>query len=1016
MPKKTILFRYQYFFLFFLFFSNYLVSAQELPVEEEPFLEKNQRIIDGESVQAIQYSQLRGLELEKSYDNFSDDEKKSLGFYTFIDGDVRQGKELLISNIQKFLKKYPVSVNTEPAKLEQLLLLCYLGDLKKATNAEKSIQISLLSKKEQRLYHYLQGFLAIEKGDIKRAQKYFSLIDSTTQDYIYYNSIYYEALYYFDSQKYEDALKQFLTLYAILEYKTLAPYFITESLYKLEKKDSLLMLGQEFLEIRDVENRKSIFYRIVQTSFENKKYEKVFDYHEKYADTTFDNTYYQYMVGRSYFEKKEYDNAIEMFFFVTNSKQQQVSKIAYYYIGTSYLKKGKRTLARASFKECLKQEPTTDSISEYCYFTDVKLAFEDVANPFANSIKYTQSFLDKFPNSEYSSFAFELLAKNYLQSSDYENAIKSIENISGFSTKPKISSKYRDITFYRGVEQYLSGEYDLALKNLNKSNSILPRTEKYISACYLLAEIYYKKEDYFAALGELGEITSKTQYLKEEEYPKALSLSGYSHLQLKDKESAYEQFYQLSTIDREGVSEEAFKTIKDALIRLGDISYSRRQFQEATLFYKKNQEIDENPKEYVLYNLAKAYGLSGQHEKKIETLSLLTSTFSDSPSRPEYKNEIAETYIRLENYQKAFGVYEEILGEEKSPIYYPIALLQRANMKYNLGKLEESLSFYTIVLESEVEKKYKKVAFTNCKTIYTELANIEEYEKFINTYSDNSFDSAQQDSAFYQLALYQYLDQKWKKSTLAFERYLQKFPDGLNSEAAFYYKGVSELKRKNEKDAIASFEQVIQKGKGTFYERALEKIVLYYSESTTDTISLHQYSLLLLQNTENPENKRNALYHYLTTSFSLGKTNDFLEEIKKHTLSIFSDAQHYELLLKKGKALNKTNKTKEAVKVFSKLVMMTKTVYGAEAKYLIAFHYHNVGEYSLSSKKIFELNEEFYAHEYWVVKGFILLGDNYVGEDNIFQAKHTYQSIIDNYNGTDLLKVVQQKLDALPSK
>jgi hypothetical protein len=37
-------------------------------------------------------------------------------------------------------------------------------------------------------------------------------------------------------------------------------------------------------------------------------------------------------------------------------------------------------------------------------------------------------------------------------------------------------------------------------------------------------------------------------------------------------------------------------------------------------------------------------------------------------------------------------------------------------------------------------------------------------------------------------------------------------------------------------------------------------------------------------------------------------------------------------------------------------------------------------------------------HQYWLAKSFLLLSDIYLQKEDIFQAKHTLRSIIDNYN------------------
>ena len=58
------------------------------------------------------------------------------------------------------------------------------------------------------------------------------------------------------------------------------------------------------------------------------------------------------------------------------------------------------------------------------------------------------------------------------------------------------------------------------------------------------------------------------------------------------------------------------------------------------------------------------------------------------------------------------------------------------------------------------------------------------------------------------------------------------------------------------------------------------------------------------------------------------------------------------------------------------------------------------------------------SYDFWIGKSFILLADNYVALKDTFQAKQTYQSIIDNYERNaddpeDLRQIATEKLNAI---
>mgnify|MGYP003349500687 CR=1 FL=1 len=64
-------------------------------------------------------------------------------------------------------------------------------------------------------------------------------------------------------------------------------------------------------------------------------------------------------------------------------------------------------------------------------------------------------------------------------------------------------------------------------------------------------------------------------------------------------------------------------------------------------------------------------------------------------------------------------------------------------------------------------------------------------------------------------------------------------------------------------------------------------------------------------------------------------------------------------------------------------------------------------------KAAFEVINKSGSYEDWVVKAYLLLGDTYVKQGDLFNAKATYQSIIDNARVEPLRQEAEKKLAAL---
>jgi hypothetical protein len=69
-----------------------------------------------------------------------------------------------------------------------------------------------------------------------------------------------------------------------------------------------------------------------------------------------------------------------------------------------------------------------------------------------------------------------------------------------------------------------------------------------------------------------------------------------------------------------------------------------------------------------------------------------------------------------------------------------------------------------------------------------------------------------------------------------------------------------------------------------------------------------------------------------------------------------------------------------------------------------------LSNYETAETLLFELINDYATQDYWIAKAFILLSDVYVKTENIFQAKQTLQSIIDNYEGEELRNEAIEKL------
>ena len=114
-----------------------------------------------------------------------------------------------------------------------------------------------------------------------------------------------------------------------------------------------------------------------------------------------------------------------------------------------------------------------------------------------------------------------------------------------------------------------------------------------------------------------------------------------------------------------------------------------------------------------------------------------------------------------------------------------------------------------------------------------------------------------------------------------------------------------------------------------------------------------------------------------------------------------------------GMSLYKKNNLVEAATKLDACSSKDRTEIGAEAAYYLVLANYKMGKLDETEDKVFYISDNFSNYSYYVAMSFVTLSDVYVAKDNVFQAKETLKSIIENYPGGEPKELAQQKLAAI---
>jgi hypothetical protein len=111
-----------------------------------------------------------------------------------------------------------------------------------------------------------------------------------------------------------------------------------------------------------------------------------------------------------------------------------------------------------------------------------------------------------------------------------------------------------------------------------------------------------------------------------------------------------------------------------------------------------------------------------------------------------------------------------------------------------------------------------------------------------------------------------------------------------------------------------------------------------------------------------------------------------------------------------AKSAQTNNDCETAITNFRTVASLSKSAYGAEARYEIANCFYTENRLQDAEKASFDVINKSGSYELWVTKAYILLGDVYYKEKDFFNAKATYKSVVDNAKMENLRQEADSKL------
>lgn len=837
------------------------------------------------------------------------------------------------------------------------------------------------------------------------ADQFYQMQDESS---VYYApGVYYFAHINYEQEKYATARKSFESLASHPQFGEVVPYYIVQVYYYLEDYEGLVDYGSQFLSREDVKRKHEISRLIGEAFYAKEMYPEAIPFLEDYIQSPYkkEKTDY-YQVGYAMLKGGRYDDAAAYLSKVSYA-DDSLAQNAQYHMGEAYLKADKKAYARNAYRSASRSR-FDDFIAEDALYKYAKLSYELSYDPYDGAIVAFKEYTKTYPNAAHTQEAFDYLVKIYLTSKNFDAALSSIEEYE--NPDFRLQEAYQRIAYNKAVNEFKEGKYQSAVRYFDKA--LIYPSSKIVSAQahYWKAESLYKKGEYELSVKAYKEFLFAPGAIISGLFNQAHYGIGYAYFQQEKFNSAPEWFRRFTSYKKEQDEQK----LADANLRIADCFYMVKNYNGADEYYRQAARVGGSDPDYALFQIGMTSGLLNRGQMKVDVLNKLVADYPTSDYVDEAYYEIGKAYQRLQNDQEALKNFQIVVDKYKRSSYVRKAMVSIGQIYYNQEKDKESEAIYKKIIAEFPTYDDTKEALQGLQTIYVERGDIDSYQEYISTLEFVKISDLELDTLSYNAARQLVFDNQCARAVQNFTSYIDRYERGSFKLDAHHYRAECLFKMGQAEEALKDYEYVASLPKNTFSESSLLKAARLNYADGNDAEALAFYKRLSLFG-EYPDNLLEAEVGQMRCNFAL---NNFQGAIANATIALDNEKLNPSLTKEAtftiAKANLKLDNAAQAIPYLEDIIETGSPSQAAEAMYYYARFEFNRDSLDAAEEDIFKLVENYQTEGYWLAKGLVLLSDVYATRGDLFQAKATLQSILENYEEEDDVKeAARRKLDTI---
>lgn len=712
-----------------------------------------------------------------------------------------------------------------------------------------------------------------------------------------------------------------------------------------------------------------------------------------------------FFAGSVLYSTGDYKGAIENFSQMRNHTDS-IGQIADYEMAYSLIKTGNKVAALDAFKSASSSKWNPD-IKEDAHFNYAKLSFDLNHNP-----KVFNDYMAAYPEKKKDDSIYSYMALACLYSHDYAGAVEAYSNIDMLDNAQK--ANYMRANYLRANQLIAGGSWRDAVPLLKAASYYSDRRESFNQLSrYWLAESYFRSEQYDSAIDAFGNLYNNSALEGKAEGALIPYDMAYSYFRKGDYDNAAKWFdtYLKGSKLSQG---------EDAAARRGDCDFIRKDYAKAVKGYE--DAIARFPYSSNLYPYLQAgiaYGLSGNKAKKVEVLSKVLGAKADAEYYPEAMYELGRAYVANGDNASAVSTFKKLSSSTSDKTIVARSLIELGMISRNASEYDQALAYYKQVISEMPDTEFASDALQAIESIYQSEGRGDEFLDYADKIGANKDKTDEEREQMYFNAAEQvFMTENYTRALASLQSYLDRYPQGAKVAQADYY--VAECHRN-----LGQKEQACD-----WYRKSLdadphgicsESAMLNFSRLSYDLEHFRDaYSSFesLLANAKLDANRHNARVGMMRSAFKAQDSENAIScaaKVSSDQASTASEKREAEYVTAKSHLF--MGDRDQAFRIFRSLSASPSTAEGAEASYLIIQDAYDQGQYDSVQSKVYKFAEGAGDQSYWLAKSFIVLGDSFADQDNLTQAKATFESVSKGYTpqGTadDVLDSVRMRLEKL---